>query len=139
MTQKEAVYNAITTVFADNGVTFPPGFNAASLLTKSLRKAVMNQLVSDFQNGLITLSADANTKLSNAVELRAYVSGLISNWLRKDVRLSGGAVTKTTVRASSVQSTDPQLKVLNTLLKAQTDPVKIAEVQAAIAAYKTVV
>jgi hypothetical protein len=60
------------------------------------------------------------------------VSGLQSNWLRKDKRLNGGVKYQAQNPGSRVGSTDPQVKALRALIKTQSDEIKIAEIQSFI-------
>lgn len=124
MTQKDAVFSVVTSVIDDAGFNFGVSVDdASSLLTKALRAQVNTELVRMFENSEIDLSEEARSKLNDAASLRSYVSGLVSNWLRKDSRLNGGATVGKTV------STDPQLKALRKLQSSQTDPARRLEIQ----------
>lgn len=132
MTQKDAVFIAVTSILSNAGVDFEVGTtNIADVLTKPLRSNVANMLVSQFQAGDIVMSVESQAKLTNNTELRAYVSGLISNWLKKDNRLNGGVTVKATRKSSGVRtySSDPQIKALQALLKVQVDQSKKTEIQ----------
>jgi len=65
-------------------------------------------------------------------ELKAYVSGLQSNWLRKDKRLNGGIAYQAKNPGSRVGSTDAQVKAMRQLLSTKTDPTDRAEIQSFI-------
>jgi len=123
-TQKEAVYSAVMNVLAENNITVSEGDNISSMMTRELRLQVNQILVEGFSAGNIALD-----KSFNASELRAYVSGLQSNWLRKDTRLNGGVSYAAKNPGSRKGSSDPQLKALRALLSTLTDPSEIAEVQ----------
>ena len=128
MTQKDAVYEAIVSVLNSDGISFTSGAtDVNSLLTRELRARIAALIVLNFQNGLIELSDDAKQTLSDSAKLRTYVSGLISNWVRKDSRLNAGLpkIQKTVNRTSN----DPQLKAMRHLLNVQTDPDKCVEIQ----------
>lgn len=134
MTQKDAVFNAITQVFASNSISFTPNAtNVAGLLTRELRSQINARLVTDFSSGSVELSDDAKSKLENVLELRAYISGLVSNWVRKDPRLNGGNIVATTSSSTSsvskVLRNDAQLQALRKLHAAQVDSSKQAEIQ----------
>jgi hypothetical protein len=75
-------------------------------MTRELRAQVNARLVHDFLSGTVKLDREFNDS-----ELKAYVSGLQSNWLRKDTRFNAGAPTK------SKRVSDPQLKALYSLIK----------------------
>jgi hypothetical protein len=137
LSQKEAVYNAIMTVFNNNNISFNNANQSAmSLMTSYLRNEVNNILVQGLSDGSISFG---KTGLSSS-KIRAYASGLQSNWLRKDSRLNGGssassassANSSPSVRvskASKVVDSDTQIKALRSLLKIKTDPNEIAEIE----------
>jgi hypothetical protein len=115
--QKEAVYSAVINVtgFTGEGVCNP---------TKEQRAMICNILVEGFKAGRIQLDKEFSDS-----ELKAYVSGLLSNWLRKDKRLNGGTQYVAKNPGSRAGSTDPQIKAMRALLSTLTDPDERAEVQ----------
>ena len=127
MSQKEAVFSAVTSVFSENGVSFAEGSNAGSLLTKELRSQVNAILFQGFKSG----SIQAERTYSDS-ELKAYVSGLQSNWIRKDKRLNGGSSYSPKNPGSRTGSSDPQLKNLRALLSTLSSESDKAEVQSHI-------
>lgn len=133
--QKEAVFNAVTNVFNQNNVRFESGQNANSLMTDELRGQVFNIVVEGFRSGTIAFEdTPANrTKLNDSKELTKYVSGLISNWIRKDPRLNGNTKYVAKNPGSRAGSTDQQLKTLRVLRRQATDAGKIGVLDAAIA------
>ncbi len=123
MTQKDAVFTTVVSVLSDSGIAFEPGREDVSLvLTRELRASINNVLVSGFTSGGIPL----DTKFDSEMELRSYVSGLVSNWVRKDKRLNGGLAIA--VKAAP-KFDDPQLKALRQLLAANSDPAQKAEIK----------
>lgn len=134
MTQKDAVLSAISTVLANNNIKFQPNVtNVASVLTRELRSQINTLLTVEFSNGSVDMSDDAKSKLNDVAELRAYISGLVSNWVRKDPRLNGGAVIATTSSSTTTVSkslrNDPQLQALRKLQSAQVETSKQVEIQ----------
>lgn len=125
ITQKDAVYNAVVSVLNNAGVQVAEGTNYASVLTREHRASITNILFQGFKNDSIQL----DKTFSDDKELRTYCSGLISNWVRKDPRLNGGTKHEAKNPGSRVGSTDPQLKALRQLLKVQTEPERVAEIQ----------
>lgn len=119
-TQKEAVYQAVVNVTGYTG-------EGACQPTREQRATVNMILFEGFRNGEIELDREYDDS-----ELKAYVSGLQSNWLRKDKRLNGGVMYTPKNPGSRVGGGDAQLKALRTLQKMQTDPAKILEIQAFI-------
>lgn len=131
MTQKEAVFQAVSSVLASSGLTLSPSTPASDLLNRELRALVNSIIVGQLQNGTVAISGDSSVNISDNSQVRAYVSGLVSNWLRKDSRLNGGSTT-TTKSKTSKKVNDPQLKALKVLLKAETDSAKRNEISAHI-------
>ena len=125
ITQKEAVFQAVSAVLHQNGIVFEPGTNVASLMTRELRAQVNQRLLGAFQSGTIKLEREYTE-----VELKAYVSGLQSNWLRKDTRFNASGKT------SLKKVVDPQLKALYGLIKIATESDR-AEIQTHIDARLT--
>jgi len=82
--QKTAVYMAITTVLAEAGHDFSDGMNVAAFMTKDLRAIVNAILFKGFRDSEIELDREYSD-----TDLKAYVSGLQSNWIRKDKRFNG--------------------------------------------------
>jgi hypothetical protein len=122
--QKEAVYSAITSVLSEAGIAFNEGMNVASVMSKELRGQVNNILFSGFRSGSITLDREFND-----TELKAYVSGLQSNWIRKDKRLNGNVAYVAQNPGSRAGTGDPKLKAMRALLSTLTSPTDKAEVQ----------
>ncbi len=124
MTQKDAVFSVVTSIIVGSGIKFQVNKDvAANILTKDMRTQVNNALVEKFLTGDVELSDEARGKLTDEPALRAYVSGLVSNWLRKDSRLNGG------IAAPKKSNADPQLKALKKLQSSQTDPSRRLEIQ----------
>lgn len=119
MTQKEAVFSAIVNVCGTQDGAYHP--------TKEERASVNQILFEGFRSGTIELDREYSDS-----ELRAYVSGLQSNWLRKDKRLNGGTQYVAKNPGSRAGSTDPQVKAMRALLATKTDASERAEIQAFI-------
>lgn len=128
VTQKEAVYVAITSVLNESGIHFEEGMDVSSVLTKEHRATVNMVLFEGFKNGGIQLD-----KSFSDAELKSYVSGLQSNWIRKDSRLNGNTKYEAKNPGSRAGSTDPQIKAMKLLLSTLTDASERAEVESEIA------
>jgi hypothetical protein len=131
ISQREGVFNAVTSVLRSNGIKFTEGMNVSKVITKEHRAAVCSELVKGFKSGAITL----DTKFDDD-ELKAYCPGLLSNWLRKDTRLNGGEPYEPKNPGSRTGAMDPTIRNLGLLLKQTTEPRAKAEIQAAIDARK---
>ena len=104
MNQKEAVFVAVCSVtgFTGEGICSP---------TREQRAQVNAILFEGFRSGKIQLDREFND-----TELKSYVSGLQSNWLRKDKRLNGGINYTAKNPGSRQGSGDAQVKALKALL-----------------------
>ncbi len=119
MKQKDAVRQALINVCGEQDGAFTP--------SKEQRAQVNQILFEGFKAGTIELSREYTD-----TELKAYVSGLQSNWLRKDKSLNGGVAYVAKNPGSRAGSTDPQVKAMRALLATKTDPSERAEIQAFI-------
>ena len=122
ITQKEAVFNAITGVLNEHDIKMEG--DIGKVMSRELRAEVNTILFCGFREGKIELDREYTD-----AELKAYVSGLQSNWLRKDSRLNGGIGYVPKNPGSRAGQGDPQLKALRALLKTQVDADKITEIQ----------
>ena len=117
MNQKEATYQAICNVTGHTG-------DGVLVISKEQRAQVNMILFEGFRAGTIQLDRE----FSDA-ELKGYVSGLQSNWIRKDGRLNGGVKYVAANPGSRAGSGDPQLKAMKTLLSTLTTDADKSEVQ----------
>lgn len=131
LSQREAVFSAVCQV------TGQESFDTAVTLSDDQRSSVISILCEGFKDGSVFLADTESNKekLSNNSEMRKYVSGLVSNWLRKDPNLNGG--TKHTIknpgsRAGQGDEQIKNLKALRTLFVSQGETAKIAVIDAAI-------
>jgi hypothetical protein len=129
--QRDAVYNAVTGVFADQGVVYEDGMNIESMFTKDMRESVHQILCEGFRGGTIHLEdTPANAeKLASESKLNGYVSGLISNWVRKDKRFNGGVTYVAKNPGSRAGQGDEQLTTLRKLKKQFAGTPKEGEIQ----------
>ena len=104
MNQKDATYNAVVNVtgYAGEGACVP---------TKEQRSQINAVLFEGIRAGTVQMDTEKSDS-----DLQGYISGLISNWLRKDERLNGGVKYAAKNPGSRAGSTDPQLKALRTLI-----------------------
>jgi hypothetical protein len=119
MNQKEATYAAIINVCGEQDEAYTP--------SKEQRSQVNQILFEGFRAGTITVEREFTD-----TELKAYVSGLQSNWLRKDSRLNGNVKYTAKNPGSRQGSGDAQLKAMRALFTTLTSETDKAEVQACI-------
>ena len=92
--------------------------------TKEQRAQINQILFQGFKSETIELERQFNDS-----DLKGYVSGLQSNWLRKDKRLNGGVSYVAQNPGSRAGSSDPSLKAMRALLSTLTTEEEKAEVQ----------
>lgn len=117
MSQKEAVFTAVCNVTGHTG-------EGQVAISKEQRGQVNAILFESFRAGNIELDREYTD-----TDLKSYVSGLQSNWLRKDKRLNGGVQYTAKNPGSRAGSTDPQLKAMRALISTLSTDAEKAEVQ----------
>jgi len=132
MTQKEAVYQAVTTILDENGIKFEDGNDVREVLTSELRAQVKEVLIQSFLAGMVAIDGQRDEKY-----IKSYVPGLITNHISKDKRLNGGDKYQAKNPGSRFGSSDDQLKALKALKTQLTmnnaDAEAIAEIEQHIA------
>lgn len=123
-TQKEAVFSAVISVLSEANIQYEQGTDVTPYMTRELRAQVNNILFQGFKSGSIELDKEFDD-----AKLKAYVSGLQSNWLRKDQRLNGGTAYIAKNPGSRQGAADPQLKAMRALIATLVDANDKAEVQ----------
>lgn len=104
MKQKDAAFQAIVAVTAFSG-------EGVCTMTSEQRAQARAILCEGFRNGKIEL-----TREYDDAQLGGYVSGLISNWLRKDERLNGGTKYVAKNPGSRAGMSNPEIKATKALL-----------------------
>jgi hypothetical protein len=119
MNQREAVYKATMGVLTDASIKFEDGGKIESVMTDTLRAKVTAIVCAGFKKGEVEFKDTISNKekLTTDSKLSSYVSGLISNWYRKDKRFNGGVSYEPTNPGSRAGQGDPQLKALRQLHK----------------------
>jgi hypothetical protein len=130
MKQRDAVYQGIRNIMTENGETFEDGGNVQPFFAKGseFRATLSLALITGFQDGTIEC-----TQSYEPGELKVYVSGLISNWLRKDARLNGNVKYVASNPGSRAGSGDSMLKELRKLRTVVQDETMLAEIDTHIA------
>ena len=117
MNQREAVYSATHSVLSDAGVHFEDFGQISDVMTKELRDKVHAIVCESFRQGEVSFKDTASNreKMSSDSKLNTYVSGLISNWYRKDKRFNGNTTYQPKNPGSRAGQGDAQLKALRGL------------------------
>jgi len=141
MNQRESVYDATMSVLADHNVNFDDGQKGGveKVISKEYRAEVISCLVEGFEAGKVEMSDEGKAKyIGNTAKLRGYVSGLVSNWYRKDPRLNGNVKHAIKNPGSRAGSGDDQIKALKALRATKADDAEaLAAIDAAIEARKS--
>lgn len=106
--QKEAVYSTVKSICAEHNVQHEDGQKLEGF-TKEMREQAISVLTTGFENGEIELK-------SQQENMKSYVGGLLSNWLRKDKRLNGNVKYQAANPGSRTGQSDPTVKNLRLLL-----------------------
>lgn len=110
MTQKDAVFRAVLAVMGDlDGQKAEP--------TKEEREQIISIVAEGIQSGEVSFSEDAQQTYHTPELVREYTASMVSNWLRKDLRLNGGEEYKPKNPGSRTGMSDPEVKNLKLLLK----------------------
>ena len=124
--QKEGVFNAVC------AVTEQESFDGAVTLTKEQRASVISIVTEGLVSGDIDMTAAAREKHNDEAKMRTYTNGLVSNWLKKDLRLNGNEPHKPKNPGSRAGSSDAVIKNLKALKSTLSNPEQIAAVDAEI-------
>lgn len=116
MSQKKAVYNAVTGYFADNSIEFTDNeVIARDVLSKEGRATVIQMLIEATRNGDVAVNGKSKTyDYNDDKQMKEYWSGTVTNWLTRDTRFNLGA--RHISDPTKGKSRDNQLKALSALL-----------------------
>lgn len=130
LSQKESVFQAVTSIVdcTQDGVVVE--------LTKEQRATVISLVTQSIMQNETELKANARAKYVTEADVKGYVSGMVSNWLRKDTRLNGGNKYEIKNPGSRAGQGDELLSNLKSYRATFTDPVHIAAVDKEIEARK---
>ena len=123
--QRQSVYVAVCSILGE-------GFVGKAELTKEQRATVIGLVTDSIMNGETEFSAKAKEKYATRDDVKGYVNGMVSNWLRKDTNLNGGEKYVTQNPGSRSGSGDEVLKNLKALKTTLTDDAHIQAVDAEI-------
>lgn len=141
ISQREAVYQAVKNAFAEAGIEFRERMNVLTVMTEAMTAAIKAEVTEGFHAGVTFLKDTAanRAKLDTPAEMSKYVSGLLSNWTRKDERLNGGIDYEPKNPGSRAGSSDPQLKALKQLALKFKGTEKAVEIQKHITSRSAVI
>jgi hypothetical protein len=125
--------SAITSSLSNAGVSFTEGDDVKTVLTAQIKSDVRTTLFNEFRAGNVEVSEEFKAeKLNNDSELKKYIAGLVSNWIRKDKRLNGNVKHEIKNPGSRAGQGDAQVRELRKLLKKVKGTQAEAKVQTAL-------
>jgi hypothetical protein len=130
ISQKEAVFSAVKSLFSQSGRTFTEGTKIT--LSKEERATVTQMVVEGINSGDVAFSDDAQAKYDTTDKVKGYVSGMVGNWLTKDKRLNGDQKYTPANPGSRAGQGDEVLKNLKALRTTLTDASHITAVDSEI-------
>lgn len=126
MSQKASVFAAVCEVLGET-------VNRLVQLTKEQRVKVIDIVTDSIMSKDTDFSPEARAKYPTRDDVKGYTNGMVSNWLRKDLRLNGGSKYETKNPGSRAGSGDEVLKNLKNLKTTLTDAEHLKAVDEAIA------
>lgn len=134
MNQRTATCNALIAVLKERGVNYELNGSTSigDVLTETDREKVRGLIFSGFKAGKIEMSAESVEKYKDEKALKAYVSGLVNNWIRKAPEFNGGNKYAAKNPGSRAGVGDEQIKEMRKLLSVTTDQKAKATIQAEI-------
>lgn len=121
MRQVEAVINAVMVVKPDFKQHSDKG---NEIIIDDIRKQVCKIVIEGILNGEI----DYNKDHTNVKDVKDYVPGMVSNWLRRNKVLNGDVNAKAQKPGSRLGVGDDELKALRDLRKTQIEPEILTEI-----------
>jgi len=123
LNQKNGVFAAVCSV------TEQDSWDHAVELTKEQRDSVIEIVTQGFMNGEIEMKDQSKEKHDTEAKIRTYTNGLVSNHLRKDLRLNGNVPYAAKNPGSRAGAGDSVIKELKKLQSTMTDPTQVQLVQ----------
>jgi hypothetical protein len=130
LSQKEAVFAAVKSVFAQSGRTFTEGSKVE--LSKEERATVTSIVTAGISSGDVAFSDEAAAKYDSTEKMKSYVAGMVGNWLTKDKRLNGGEKYTPANPGSRAGQGDEVIRNLRALRGTLTDASQLAAVDSEI-------
>lgn len=128
--QKQVVYAAVSAFLKETSRSFDDGDKVD--LSSEDRKTIVTMIVAAIDVGDMEFSSEARLKHNTPEKVRNYSTGLLSNWMRKDDRLNGGAKHSIKNPGSRVGQDDDVIKSLKALKRVLTSKKEIEAVDAEI-------
>jgi len=128
MTQGEAVFQAVVSVFGTDG-KLDAAVPETKTWSEETKQKVHGLVFQMFKAGLVT----KNSGGSDDASLLKYIPGLVNNWCRKDLRLNGGIKYTPKNPGSRTGTQDESIRAMKTLLSLTTDPEAKLAIEAEIA------
>lgn len=111
-TQKECVFSVVMSVLTKSGIEFTNETIVKDVLTEDMKTKIKSTVIEMLLAKEAPLSKDMTDE-----EVKKYVPGLVSNHLRKDIRLNGGTKHKIQNPGVMTGNKDPKIKATRLLVK----------------------
>jgi hypothetical protein len=123
MNQRLATTSTLLAVLQERGVEYEQSGPKpiSDFLTEADIKTTQQTLCAMFRAGQVDMSAEAKVKYQDDKELKKYVSGLVSNWIRKAPEFNCDKAYVPKNPGSRAGQGDSQIKEMKKLLAATTD------------------
>lgn len=129
MKQSEAILKYTNEVLEAEGIEFTEGTDVAKVANGDVRKQVTDLVTEGILSEEIDFSDKARAKYDTEAKVRSYVTGLISNWWKKNPKLNGGTTYKPKNPGSRTGNGDKMMKELKKAAKVYADdPTKLASI-----------
>ena len=129
MKQSEAILKYTNEVLDSEGIKFDEGTDIAEVANGDVRKQVADLVTEGILSKEIDFSDKARETYDTEAKVRSYVSGLITNWWKKNPKLNGGTTYKPKNPGSRTGNGDKQMKELKKAAKVYADdPAKLASI-----------
>jgi hypothetical protein len=135
MSQRKATVSTILAVLEERGVKYELNGSTPvdQVLNDADKKTIRDSLFAMFRGGQIEMAEESKARYQDDKELKAYVSGLVNNWIRKAKEFNNGTAYIPKNPGSRAGAGDEQIKEMKKLLSLTTDPATKATIEAAIA------
>lgn len=135
MNQRKATCSTILAVLEERGVKYEQNGQTpiSEVLTDKDRADVCSALFAMFRGNQVEMSDEAKEKYKDDKALKNYITGLVSNWVRKAPEFNAGGKYTPKNPGSRAGQGDEQVKEMKKLLSQTSDPETKAVIEKAIA------
>lgn len=131
MNQRFATVSTLLAVLNNRGVKYELNGPTpiSEVLSETDKKQVRDFIFAGFRKGEIEMSEEGKAKHTEDAKLKAYVSGLVNNWIRKAPEFNNGGKYVAKNPGSRQGSGDSQVREMKKLLSQTEDPTTKSVIQ----------